>query len=143
MSTIWRRIGATLAVMALLPALAACSAAGGAPSAPGAEDLSGTSWTLVDLGGTAPAEGTSATLAFDAADAVSGKTGCNSFNGQAAIDGSAIDFGPLATTRMACPEPQMSLETAYLGALDAATSWKIEDGKLILEGGTTATFDPA
>ena len=37
----------------------------------------------------------------------------------------------------------MSLETTYLGALDAATSWKIDGGKLILEGGTTATFDKA
>jgi len=143
MSTI-RRFGVALALVALLPGLAACSSSGGSSSAAaGAEDLSGTSWKLVDLGGTAPAEGTTATLAFDASDAVSGIAGCNTFNGQATIDGTAIDFGPLATTRMACPEPQMSLETTYLGALDAATSWKIDGGKLILEGGTTATFDKA
>src|SRR5262245_30075282 len=143
MSTM-RRLGVAMAVVALLPVVAACSSSGGAASgAAGAADLAGTSWTLIDLGGTAPAEGTSATLAFDASDAVTGNAGCNTFNGHATVEGSSIDFGPLATTRMACPEAQMSLETAYLGALDAATSWKIQEGRLILDGGTTATFDPA
>jgi heat shock protein HslJ len=143
MTTI-RRLVVGLAAVALLPALAACTSSGGSSSAAaGAEDLSGTSWTLADLGGTAPAEGTNATLSFDASDAVTGHAGCNTFNGEATIDGGSIDFGPLATTRMACPEPQMSLETTYLGALDAATSWKIDGDKLILEGGTTATFNRA
>jgi heat shock protein HslJ len=142
MSTI-RRLGVALAVVAMLPALVTCSTTGGSSSATGAAGLSGTSWKLADLGGTAPAEGTEATLAFGADDAVSGNAGCNTFNGQATIDGTSIDFGPLATTRMACPEAQMGLETSYLAALDGATSWKIEGGKLILDGGTTATFTPA
>ena len=143
MSTIGR-LGVALAVVAVLPALVACSSSGASSSgAAGAQDLSGTSWTLADLGGTAPAEGTAATLTFDGSGAVSGNAGCNTFNGQATIDGGSIDFGPLATTRMACPEAQMSLETAYLGALDAATSWNIDGGKLVLAGGTTATFNPA
>ena len=106
--------------------------------------LQGTSWTLVEIAGSAPAGDARPTLVF-AADGttVSGNAGCNRFNGAVAIDGGSIDFGPLASTRMACPEPAMSVESAYLGALDGAATWRMEGSQLVLEGATTLTFDEA
>jgi heat shock protein HslJ len=116
------------------------ASAGSAAPAPA---LPGSSWTLadlpeVDLGATAPS------IAFGADGTVSGSAACNTFNGTYTMDGSAITFGPLATTRMACPDDVMAVEDAYLDALDGAASWRIGDhGRLVLEGSTTLTFDPS
>jgi heat shock protein HslJ len=75
---------------------------------------------------------------------MSGSAGCNTFNGTYTIDGHAITFGPLATTRMACADDVMAIEDAYLAALDGASSWSIgEDGLLVLDGTTMLTFSPA
>ena len=139
-----RLVGLIAMAVAAMLVVGACGSAGSSTAATGGSaDLSGTSWKLVDIGGTAPAEGVAITLAFDASDAVSGKSGCNNYTGQATIDGSKISFGPLAGTRMACPEPAMGAESAYLAALDGATSWKMQGSQLVLEGATTLTFDPA
>jgi heat shock protein HslJ len=112
----------------------------GPPTRP---ELPGTSWTLLDLAGdtlTVPAP----TIAFGADGTISGSGGCNTFNGTYTIDGSAISFGPLATTRMACPDDVMAVEDAYLLALDGAASWSIgDDGRLVLDGATVLTFDPS
>jgi heat shock protein HslJ len=105
-------------------------------------ELPGTSWTLVDLAGETVA--VSPTIAFGADGTVSGSAGCNTFNGTYTIDGSAVSFGPLATTRMACPDDVMSVEDAFLLALDGAASWSIGgDGRLVLDGETALTFDPS
>jgi heat shock protein HslJ len=136
-----RRSVALLVFVAIVPALVACEG-GGSPSA-SAMSLPGTSWMLAELGGSAPAGGATATLAFGADGTATGNSGCNTFNGSVTLDGSSIDFGALATTRMACPEPGMSLETAFLGGLDGATSWRIDGGQLVLEGATEMRFDPA
>jgi heat shock protein HslJ len=136
-----RRSVALLVFVAIVPALVACGG-GGSPSA-SAMSLPGTSWMLAELGGSAPAGGATATLAFGADGTATGNSGCNTFNGSVTLDGSSIDFGALATTRMACPEPGMSLETAFLGGLEGATSWRIDGGQLVLEGATEMRFDPA
>jgi heat shock protein HslJ len=59
------------------------------------------------------------------ADQASGTSGCNQYGGSYAVDGGSITFGPMAVTEMACPDPQMSVEAAYLSALTAATTWAI------------------
>jgi heat shock protein HslJ len=127
--------------LAVAPVVAAC---GGSQTGGGSASLSATSWRLVELGGSEPAGDAKPTLVFaQAGGTVSGNSGCNTFNGSVTIDGDSIEFGPLATTRMACPEPAMSLETAYLAALDGATTWRIDGSQLILDGTTTLTFDEA
>ena len=74
---------------------------------------------------------------------VSGFAGVNRLAGRLAGEGELL-FGPLATTRMAGPPPAMELETRYLAALQQATGWRIEDGRLLLQvgGETLATFEP-
>lgn len=63
----------------------------------------------------------------------SGRSGCNRYMGGVQIEGAAIAFSAIASTRMACPPPQMELER-YLAALAAATRWSMRDNALLLEG---------
>jgi putative lipoprotein len=71
-------------------------------------------------------------LTFDAAGQVEGNTGCNRFFGAYELDGTAIRFGPLGTTRRACREPAQSFETAYLAALQSVTQIAGTDERLAL-----------
>ena len=80
--------------------------------------LRGSEWRLVRLGET-PIEA-EATIAFASDGTASGNSGCNRFSGSLEEDGETIAFGPLASTRMACPDPQMSVETGFLQALGTA-----------------------
>ena len=79
---------------------------------------------------------------------MTGSAGCNSYVGQVQAEGSTLSFGPLATTRMMCGEPQgiMEQETAYLAALATATGFRIQGEALQLlgaEGETVATYTAA
>jgi heat shock protein HslJ len=67
-----------------------------------------------------------------AAGKVTGSGGCNRLMGSATITGDSIDFGGIATTRMACPAPVMAQERAFIEALASARSFRIEAGFLFL-----------
>lgn len=54
---------------------------------------------------------------------VTGTTGCNQLNGPYTVDGDTVDIGPLATTKMACPDDLSAQEAGILAALDAAVTW--------------------
>ena len=57
---------------------------------------------------------------------VSGRSACNSyFGGYTADDDGALSFDALGGTEMACEEPLMSLEAAYLSALASVTSFSV------------------
>ena len=130
----------------LLPAaimlLAACAGgdAGsggdtGAPATPGESAvpaLPGTSWRLEDLAGAGVIDDAPASLEFSDGGRVSGSATCNRFTGTATLTGNAISFGPLATTRKACPEALMSQETRYLQALEVAERVEVQDSLLYL-----------
>lgn len=74
------------------------------------------------------------TLEIAADGKVTGKGGCNGFGGKATVAGDKISFGALVATQMACPPAIMDQETKFLGALNDARRWLIDDerGKLIL-----------
>jgi heat shock protein HslJ len=82
---------------------------------------------------------TQLTASFDAEGRVFGSAGCNSYRGRYTVDGMNINIGPLATTRMACPEPIMQQEQEFLAALGVATQYSIEGNRLTLRdaGGST------
>jgi heat shock protein HslJ len=63
---------------------------------------------------------------------VGGSSGCNSYSAQYQVDEDKITIGPAASTLMACPEPVMQFETAYMQALGSAASYKLDGGSLIL-----------
>lgn len=56
---------------------------------------------------------------------VRGSTGCNGISGTFEREGSALRFGPLATTMKACAPGISAQETAFLRALDATASQRI------------------
>lgn len=72
----------------------------------------------------------------------SGFGGCNTFRGPYELDEESIAIGPLAGTLMACEEPKMAAESAYLPALEAAEEWAVEGGELVLstDGKETLRF---
>jgi heat shock protein HslJ len=85
------------------------------------------------------AAGVVTTATFTKEGALSGSGGCNQYNGAYVLSGSsAIAVGPLATTKMFCPDPAGSQETSYLSILQKSVQWEVNptSGKLTLrEGG--------
>ena len=65
---------------------------------------------------TAPLPGTELTAVFRL-NKVAGSAGCNTYQGPYTTNGTAAAIGPLASTRMACPDDVMTQETAFLAAL--------------------------
>ncbi|WP_327329542.1 MULTISPECIES: META domain-containing protein [unclassified Streptomyces] len=101
--------------------------------------LTGTAWKVTGLvsgsvASSLPA-GTEdkAHLTFGEDGSVEGNLGCNSFHGRATVSGSTLTFGPLASTRKMCPEPEMKLERALLGVLEGKTSYEIDHRSLSIE----------
>ena len=132
-----------LALLALGAALSACGFVGGASASP-IGGLEGTSWTLVEIDGRAPAGDAVPTLAFDEAGNVSGSAGCNTYTAVAATEGNTIALGPLSTTRMACSGATGLQETAFLTALGEVETYAIDSqGRLVLEDGVVLVFAPA
>jgi heat shock protein HslJ len=80
-------------------------------------------------------EGSDLTAIFGEDGNLSGSAGCNNFLGVYEVDGDEIriELGPL--TMMFCEEPEglMEQETAYLQALETATTYKILGDVLVLK----------
>jgi heat shock protein HslJ len=94
--------------------------------------LADNEWLLEDLGGSGVIDRIQATLAFLEAGKVVGNGSCNRFFGAAKISGDTIKLGPLASSRMACPEAVMNQESKYLGALQAAERFEWKDSHLLI-----------
>jgi heat shock protein HslJ len=122
----------TGAAAVLCSVTAACSRNEAVPGG----DIRGVTWTLVEVNG-APVDTAAmnrpATLLLDEQGHASGYGGCNQFGGPYTIDGEELHFGPIAMTRMACPD-RMDVETSYSSVFDATRSWRLSDGMLELIG---------
>jgi heat shock protein HslJ len=70
-------------------------------------------------------------IVFSGAE-VNGSSGCNRYGGAYTLDGNSIGIGPLTSTLMACEEPLMEQETAYLAAVQSAAEWDIDGSTLTL-----------
>ncbi|HEY7060780.1 MAG TPA: META domain-containing protein [Chloroflexota bacterium] len=113
--------------------------------------LQGTTWTAEEYnngrGGVVTLiEGTEITARFEDGR-VAGSAGCNQYTAAYTLNGTAIEIGPGASTRMACLTPPgiMEQEAAYLAALQTARTYRIEGSRLILEtadGARVASFVP-
>jgi len=76
-------------------------------------------WKLIQLNGNT-IENSSAFLIFDAkTNRLSGNSGCNNLFGTFKIDKTAISFGQIGMTRMACDETRNKLESEFAKALAA------------------------
>jgi len=128
---------ATLAATLLLSLAGVASAQSPAASS-AAPVLAGTEWNLVSTGSggtqTPVPTGITATLQIDGTLA-GGTSGCNRYMAQVSTT-SGVVFTDVAGTLMACPEPQMTFETAYLAALATVTDYTIADQTLSLTDGS-------
>ena len=100
----------------------------------------GIEWRLAEVGGVpvAPLVGnTQPSIMLDAAQKkAAGFDGCNAFFCSYTLDGFFLKFGPIGSTRRACPEPESGLEAKFLRALDRTRGWKIQDGSLFFVDGS-------
>jgi hypothetical protein len=80
-------------------------------------------------------QGDGVMVKFEPGNKVWGRLGCNRFTGTYAQDGYKLTFGPLASTKMACPEPQMKTEMRVSAALTATSQADISHLKLVLQDG--------
>ena len=97
-----------------------------------AVNLTGTEWSLEELGGKGVMANSRATLTFPEAGKVAGNGSCNRFTGEAELNGNAIKLGPLASTRMMCQGEASTQEAAYLKALEGAQRFEVKQGKFYL-----------
>ena len=119
---------------------------------PNPAGLEGTSWTATGVNnGTGGVQSTALTstisAAFAAGGALSGFAGCNQYNANyetSAADGLTITN--VATTRKACDEEAMTLESQYTAALAKVATYSLSGLTLTLrdaDGATQATFTAA
>jgi len=85
---------------------------------PEATELVG-AWLLEDLGGRGVMDMVQTTLVFDGEGRASGSGGCNRFTGSYTFDDGQLVFGPMAGTKMMCPEAVMDQEDRFHQALGA------------------------
>jgi putative lipoprotein len=101
-----------------------------------AGSIEGTTWRLSSLGGEDAAAGVVSTLTFDDDNNISGNGGCNSFGGKASFDGAKLKIADVFSTMMACEQPKMEQEAAFLAALAKTASYTVEGGTLTLLDGS-------
>jgi heat shock protein HslJ len=107
------------------------------------EGLEGRTWIVQEMSVegtmTAPIPDVTPYVVFENGT-VGGSAGCNTYNGGYEAGGGSITIGPLITTLMFCdaPEGTMDQESAYLGLLQSADSFKVDGDQLTLSDGDTA-----
>jgi len=127
--------------LALTVALAGCASA--APQTPipssaataAAPQLAGTQWQFVELHGKAIPDGVRATLRFDDKGRASGRAGCNNYGASFLAGGdSALHFGQMLSTKMACLQPAgaMDTERGVMDALEHTAHARVQNGEMIL-----------
>lgn len=109
--------------------------------------LAGT-WTLVSYGAAGAAipvlESAPITATFGG-QGVSGSAGCNGYNGNFSYNNGTLVINSLASTEKACVEAGVSeQESAYLAALQSASTYQVSGGQLVVNyvgGALTFAFD--
>ena len=84
-----------------------------------------------------------ASISFPEKGRIEGRGPCNTYTAQQSAPYPWIDIGPIAATKMACPE--LERETAFFAALDAAAFAEVGPDLLILsnDDGGEMVFVPA
>ncbi|MGB7861093.1 MAG: META domain-containing protein [Acidimicrobiia bacterium] len=123
-------------------------------------DLADTSWLVTGYNNGSEAVtsviiATELTVEFGDDETVSGSAGCNTFSGTyevsgdyEVVSGQAIAIGPLASTQMACLDPEglMDQEAQFLNALANSATWQLVGSNLELrsaDGALQVTAEPA
>ncbi len=136
LQSIWVKM---IVLSSLLLAVIGCSAAGAGdnvePDVESGASLNGTSWVLQEFGPdgsrTPVLPDTTVTLLFEDGR-ISGSANCNTFFADVTQSGSELSFGPIGSTRMACPEPIMQQENDFLAAMASVNHYVVAEGQLTL-----------
>jgi heat shock protein HslJ len=134
-----------IAALAALLVVAACNgtSASTTPSVPPVDPVG--SWLLVKAtaGGQPLVLRDNAQVTFNVdGSQVSGRSACNQYFGEFTVVDGKVTLGGLGGTEMACEEPIMALEAAYLAGLAAADTARMDADQLVLTGpGTELRFD--
>jgi heat shock protein HslJ len=94
--------------------------------------LFGTTWFVEQIDADDIIDGVGPLLVIRSAGHATGSGGCNSFSGPVTINGDAITFGALATTKMACTPALMNQEQKFFAALAATRSYRTRGPYLML-----------
>jgi heat shock protein HslJ len=78
---------------------------------------------------------TDVTAVFGEDGNVRGSAGCNRYTAPFEVEGDTVTIGMAGTTRMMCAEPVMEQENAYLAALSASKTFKVQGDQLELRDG--------
>ena len=106
-------------------------------------------WTATGVNNGADAVETNAqtealTATFAEDGTLSGSGGCNTFNAGYTVEGAdGLIIGPIASTKMACPDEVMTAENAYFTALSKVATYSVSAGTLTLrdaDGATQVTY---
>lgn len=100
------------------------------PSMP--NPLLDTVWTLTSIGGDPALALNTVSFSIAADLRAGGNGGCNNYFTEASVDGSALSFGPVAGTRMACAPDVMMQETRFFAALAATRGYELVGNTLKL-----------
>lgn len=107
--------------------------------APQPQGLAGTSWRVTGYNNGRQAvvsvlRDTAITMEFPGDGKVGGSAGCNRYSGTYMSVGDSLSFGPAATTRMMCAEPEsiMEQEQQFLNALATVAKARQEGDRLEL-----------
>lgn len=109
--------------------------------------LEGATWQLisfVDGEGTMAQADVEATITFEDGQ-VGGNAGCNRFFASYTLEGDQLTISQAGSTMMACPEPAMSQEQAFLANLGQVASYAISGAELTLfdaAGEALLVFEP-
>ena len=96
--------------------------------------LEGTSWRIVAIDGADVSGDQGYEMQFEA-ERMSGRAGCNRFNGPYRVSSDGFQAGPLAMTRMACPGPRMAHEQAVSRILSGGVRLYYLDGDTLVMRG--------
>ncbi|MEB3229299.1 MAG: META domain-containing protein [Synechocystis sp.] len=96
--------------------------------------LHNSQWRLVKMAGNVPlTESHTTPMVQFMGNRIAGTGGCNRFTGRFTVEGDRLQVDErLASTMMACPDPQMQQEQAFTQALAAATIFTIQGNQLTI-----------
>jgi len=127
------------AALLLTVAMAACGSDSGSGS------LDDTEWVLETINGAEALDNISATMEFADDDQLFGSASCNRYSGTWTTgDDDALTLNPGAMTRMACEQPVMDQENAFVAAMTNTASYNRDGDELTLRdsaGNDLATLD--
>jgi len=128
----------------LVGILAAAMLLAGCGGEASADSLTNTEWELEELNGRDALDDVSVTMTLGEDDDLFGSAGCNRYMGSWETgDDNELTLEPGGTSMMACDQPIMDQEAAFLEALAATTTFDLERDELELynaEGKQVAEF---